>query len=149
MQAPTMLGPSGKQLLAIGGEYAWKQFIKGDVMVTLQWINNDPSICLFPAVPRIKPSAYVIGLSALHKYVESNGHPTRYMMAQSIKMAECLGFQPGKDVCFRIMEMVLDAAQDLVMMPPTPEIVVKSEKAPPVGELTIKRDGETIMEAEV
>lgn len=149
MQAPTMLGPSGKQLLAIGGEYAWKQFIKGDVMITLQWINDDPSICLFPAVPRIKPSAYVIGLSALFKYVESDGHPTRYMMEKSIDMAHALGFKPGKDICFRIMEMVLDAAQDLVHMPPTPQVVMKAEQGPSVGVLEVRQGGRVVMEREV
>ncbi|MCY1167368.1 hypothetical protein D9M73_73290 [compost metagenome] len=149
MQAPTLLGPTGNQMLAIGGEYAWRQYVKGDVMITFQWINDDPSICLFPAVPRIKRGAYVIGLSALHKYVENTGHPTRYMVAQSIKIAQQLGFQPGKDICFRLVEMVLDAALELVHMPPTPEIVRKAEEPDKVGEMVVKQGGRVVMEREV
>lgn len=149
MQAPQLIGPTGNPMIALGGEYAWKQFQKGDVVCALQWINSDPSICLFPATRSVlHQGAYVIGLSALHKYVESNGTPTRYMIAKSIVIAEQLGFTAGKDICFRIIEMVLDAAQDLVKMIPEPEAVRQANKPDPVGDIIIKQGGRTVYEAE-
>jgi hypothetical protein len=137
-------------MVALGGEYAHKQFMKGDVVCSLQWINNEPAICLFPRdVNSTFKGAYVICLSALHKYVDSNGAPTKHMIASSLLIAQQLGFQPGRDICFRLTEIVLDAAEDLVKMPPEPEVLIKANKPESVGEMTLKHGGKIILETEV
>lgn len=149
-QQPTLLGPSGAPMIALGGEYAYKQFRKGDVVCSLQWINEEPSICLFSATNSLlHKGAYVIGLSALHKYADSDGAPTRYMIARSIAIAKQLGFDAGRDICFRIVEIILDAAEDLVRMPPTPRVVLEANKPDPIGEIVIKNGGRIVHEAEV
>jgi hypothetical protein len=46
--------------------------------------------------------AFVIALSALHKYMDNKGYPTRYLVLASVDIAKQLGFTPGRDICMRI-----------------------------------------------
>lgn len=141
---------SGKPMLALGGEHAYKQFVKGDINVSLQWVHDEPCIVLFAVYGgAVKKGAFCIALSALHRYVDSNGYPTGYGARASIDIATQLGFTPGKDICFRITEAILDAAEDLVRMPPTPQEVRDAHKPEPVGELSIKVGGRLVREMAV
>lgn len=147
-----ILSENGKRVLAIGGEHAWKQYRKGDVLVTYQWVNDEPCMCLFAAVGSQNRGAFVIALSALHKYMDNKGYPTRYLVMATVDIAKQLGFTPGKDICMRIADVIADGAQDLVRMPPMPKAVREAAKPEPVGTLEIRegdRAGRLVHEAEV
>jgi len=145
-----LIGPTGHPMIAFGGEHSYKQFVKGDVVCSLQWINDDPSMCLWKlSESMLHRGAYVIGLSALHKYVESNGFPTRYMLAKLPEIAQQIGFEVSKDSCMRIADVIADAAEDLCRMPPTPGDVHEANRPESVGEMQIKLGGKIIHEAEV
>lgn len=147
-----ILSDSGRRILAIGGEHAWKQFRKGDVLVTYQWVNDEPCMCLFAAVGSANRGAFVIALSALHKYMDNKGYPTSYLVKASVDIAKQLGFTPGRDICMRIADVVADGSADLVKMPPTPRVVREQDKPESVGTIEIRegdRSGRIVYEAEV
>lgn len=142
--------------IVVGGERAWRVFRKGDIAVALHWINGEPAMVLFPAamtegkVRRIVP--FVVPLAVLHEYVRSDGHPNLMRALQgATDAARCLGMTPELSVVHRIIDLIVEAAPDLVAMPPEPVALAqeREQAGPVVGELTLKDGGRTVVETEV
>lgn len=136
--------------LIVGGEKAWRKYRKGDIGISYHWVNGEPAMVLFPgnrqASPLITP--FVIPLSVGHQYVNSDGHPNLVnAMAAAIEAAQCLGMAPEMSTIHRIIDAIVEGMPDLVCMPPEPDWANPVPKVD--GELTIKRDGETVLETSV
>jgi len=137
--------------IVVGGERAWRVYRKGDVAVALHWINGEPAMVLFPVhqtgTRRAVP--FVIPLAVLHEYVRSDGHP-HYMRALqgATEAARCLQLAPEMSVLHRIIDAIVEAAPDLVAMPPEPVDLERerTQAGPVVGELTIKDGERTVVE---
>lgn len=146
--------------IVVGGERAWRVFRKGDIAVALHWINGEPAMVLFPVAltdSRLARSGgqtgsvmpFVLPLAVLHEYVGADGHPHYLRALQGAQMAaRCLGMAPEMSVLHRIIDAIVDAAADLVAMPPEPTALVREreEAGEVMGELTL-RDGEDIIMA--
>ena len=130
MTAPSILGPSGLPLVELSGERAWKQFTKGDVVVSLQWIdlkasNPDydeegavPCMCLFHAHRRaLGTSAYVIPQSAAFRYIGGDGKPT-FWFRNAVAMAVLeMGFGPNdKAAITRVLDCLYEYLPELFAM---------------------------------
>lgn len=142
--------------IVVGGERAWRKFRKGDIAVALHWIDGEPAMILFPAnAPQgvcrgVVP--FVIPLAVLHEYVRSDGHPHLMRALRGAQeAARCLGMAPEMSVLHRIIDAIVEAAPDLVQMPPEP-VAWERERAaagPVLGELSIVGDGRVMLEREI
>lgn len=133
----------------IGGDKAWKMRITGDIASSYQWVNGEPAMILFPAMPGLGSGAFVICLSTAWRYANSEtGGPSAYLLHQSLLAAQVMGMYPDKFTLNRIVDVILDGLPDLVEMPPEP-VGMTAKQAEAVGELSIKVDGQTVREVEV
>lgn len=112
--------PAGR--IVFGGTDAYRVFRKGQLMVSLEWINDEPAMVLYAARRRPGDGAAVIGLSAIHTYFDSRGYPDRSPQTalKVVDMLKVMGFNPVGDR-FAVRDF-FDAlylyADDLVKMPP-------------------------------
>lgn len=135
----------------IGGEKAWKQSVKKDVVLSYQWVNGEPSMILYPKVKQsLHTGAYAICLSACHQYVNSDGYPDLdYMIPAAAKAAKVMGFEQSPYIIRNIIDAILDGIEDLIKMPPEPAGMTSEQHGQVVGEAAIKVDGKVIAEKEL
>lgn len=127
----------------IGGDKSWKQVIKGDLVGTFTWVNDEPALIITPKLASIK-GAYIIALSSAYKYTDLN-----YLVQQSAACAKHIGMDvSSRFVVRRISDLILDNLQDLCEMPPE-QLVMPKEKGKVVGEMVMKVNGETKVEQEM
>lgn len=139
--------------ILLGGEKAWRKREHGDLVISYEWLNNEPCMCIFPKIRRQDhQGALVIPIESAHKYVESNGYPNvEYTTGMALQACIHMGMLPEKSTIHRIIDAIADGLPDLVDMPPEPPAhqIDKIDTAPTVGDLSIQVDGETILETEV
>lgn len=143
--------------IVVGGEKAWRQYRKGDIAVALHWINGEPAMILFPAEApqgRLRGVVpFVIPLGVLHEYVRTDGHPHLWRaLLGAEEAARCLGMAPETRVLHRIVDAIVEAAPDLVAMPPEPVSWEREREqaGSVVGEMSlVGGDGRVILEREV
>jgi len=123
----------------LGGRTA--RFIrrKGDICASFQYVNDEPAMCLFPAVKRMNSGAFIICESAAYKYTNE-----RYLMLQAMKASRVMGMDDTKHTILRIADCILLWLDDLLMMPPKPEDMVEhaAQKAL-AGEATLSINGQS------
>lgn len=117
-----ILGTSGKPVIEFGGANAWRKFVKGDLVCSLQWTHvggdePEPVAALYSANRRMDSGAYVVPQANAHHYFTPQGHPTEHLMNAAFGAAEHLGYFPDRTTIFRIVDVLTDAAADLVKMP--------------------------------
>lgn len=134
----------------VGGPKAWKVYRKGDIGISFHWVNGEPAMVLFPANRASSKSVipFAIPLGVAWQYANSDGHPNLvHTLAAATDAARCLGMAPDLGTIHRIVDAIVDGIPDLVTMPPEP---ISHDTAPKLdGELSIKRDGETVIEVPV
>lgn len=129
----------------IGGPKSWKQRIKGDIVVSYQWLNAEPAMVLFPKRKQTLDSgAFAICLSAAHQYANSDGYPTQYALHQAVRGAKIMGFFPDKATCIRIVDAIIDGIPDLVEMPPINPGYNEQKHREVIGEMNITNHGKVI-----
>jgi len=130
----------------LGGAQAYKQFVKGDIVMSLQWVNDEPAMAIWPKQRRtLNNNAFVVCLSSAYLYDD-----VPYLIEMSAKAAEFIGLEVSKFTITNIATMIHDHLQDLIEMPPKPRDAVKPPSAEDViGEMIMKVDGETIVHEEV
>jgi len=128
----------------IGGAGSWKQHTVGDIVVSLQWVNDEPAMLIWPKVKRIgTKGAFAICLSSAYKYTDMD-----YLIKQSIVCAEFIGMDTIKFTINRIADAILNNLQDLCEMPPEQMVKAKQqEKA--IGDMVLKLNGDVILEKEM
>ncbi len=146
----SIIGSSGAPMIILGGPHMYKDRKIGQFVCEYSWINGEPSMVLYPAARVEKTGAYVINMNDAYKYVGSDGYATPTLMSDCIDAAKAMGFYDDKFACMQIADIILDGISDLINMPPEPQ-ASETANAPTNGEneLTIKLDGQTIVEAVV
>lgn len=155
-----ILGAAGRPMVAFGGQNAYKTFKKGDVTVSLQWVQlNDwdempePCMCLYRSnssrlVQKQSGGAYVIPQNKACMYVDSKtGQPTKSLIAGASSAAIHMGFYPDQMTCFRIADAIVEAIPDLLYMPDVPPPKQEAELfAKPISgiEVTIRDAGQVV-----
>jgi len=111
--------------VVLGGPSARSQRIaRGGIVVSLQYVQGEPSIVLFPIRKRHKQTAFIICLSAAWKYADDD-----YLAQQAKVAAEVLDMGTDRFTVYNIARAINDSLEDLVMMKPEPE-----EKPQVIGE---------------
>lgn len=140
--------PPGK--IVFGGSDAFKVFRRGQLIVSLEWINEEPAMVVYAARRRPGAGAAVIGLSALPFYFDDRGMPARTPeIARKLHdILRVMGFEPNADR-FALRDL-LDAlyayADDLVRMPPEKPTPISDDLPVNVDAIEIQVDGKTVRE---
>lgn len=136
-------------MIQIGGDRAWKQFVKGDVVISFHWVNGEPAMCLCPKrQSSMYRGAYIICLSAAWKYAKNDGYPTPELIPKCIEAARVMGMDTTKDTVRRIADAILDCLPELVKMPPEPtKKQMRTDR--PIGEMTLRNHGKIVHQGEV
>jgi hypothetical protein len=133
-----------------------KKRVHGGVQLFLNWTTraDDPEQTE-PAMIFRKAqggrSIYVLPMSHLHNVMSSSGHGLLAIVATGLEIAGAIGFAnldrfAGKAVS----DLILEYTDDLFQMFPEPvDYLVHRAMAAPPAELSVKIDGETVMEREV
>jgi hypothetical protein len=125
----------------IGGEKAYLQRVIGDIVVSYQWVNEEPAMILWPKMKRLgTKGAFVLGMSSAYKYADMN-----YLVAKAAEIAEFIGMDASKFTINRIATIIIEGLEDLIHMPPEPIGMNKAQEQE-IGEAKIMVDGKTIME---
>jgi hypothetical protein len=121
-----VLGPNGRPMVSLGGADAWKQWVHGDIVVSLQWHDcgshdgAEPCMVLFPSARR-DAGAFVIPQASSWKYARNDGRPTDLMWHASRMVAVMLGFDANdRQVRMKLCEHIVDHMPDLKDMPSQP-----------------------------
>ncbi|MBP6733360.1 MAG: hypothetical protein KA142_01470 [Chromatiaceae bacterium] len=135
----------------IGGERAWRKRRLGDLGVAYQWVNGEPAMILFPATrPAYRAGAFVICLSAAHRYAGADGHPNLgYAIPQAYDAARVMGLSLERGTVRKIIDAIVEGLPDLVEMPPEPIWAKDDKPMPVVGELSVRQGGRVVIETEV
>lgn len=134
-------------MVMLGGKNARFQRVKGDIVVSYQYVNDEPAMVLFPKGRSGHGiGAFIICLSAAHKYANNDGYPTPYLIEQAAHAAEQMGMGAHYYTIHRVADVILDGLEDLVRMKPEPDGV---KEKPATGEIVIQQGGRTVMEGEV
>lgn len=134
----------------LGGEKAWKVYVKGDIVVSFQWVNGEPAMILYPKRPiGVGAGAFVLPIESAFKYADSKrGAPTPYCIEMAAKAADVMGLFPDRFTLFRIVDAIMEGLIDLIGMPPEPT-GLNAKETEAVGELLVKINGKTRLEGEV
>lgn len=138
--------------VVVGGKNAWRQKRKGDIFVAFHWINGEPAMVLFPARPNtLGAGAFVVCMSAAHKYATPAGYPTKYCIEQSAKAVALMGMYSDRFTIHRIADAILEGIEDLLDMPPEPVVFRKEDdqRGRVIGDMSFSVDGKRVAEREV
>lgn len=138
MNAPTLLGPSARPLVALGGANAWRQRTIRGVICSFQWLDltedgleaTTPCMCLFRP-QAAERGAYVIPQVNAYQFANRQGGHTAHLATSAFAIAETLGFDIRDRSAIRLcMDIILEGLPDLVDMPSEPpassDAIVKS-----------------------
>lgn len=135
----------------LGGAKAYDVQVFGEVTRSLQWVNGEGAMCLYPTRKRgINPGGYIIMQDVAFKYAKSSqsGEPSEYLIRQSVKAAEVMGFVPDRFITKRIIDVIIDGLLDLLAMPPEPT-GLNQKDTQAVGEMLVKVNGVTKVDGEI
>lgn len=158
----SLLGPRGTPFVELGGERAWRQFSKGDVLASLQWIDLKaqdeafpedgpvPCMCVYHAFRRVETGAHVIPQRYAYLYGAAEGKPTDYFFNSVMNACETLGFDRNDRAArHRVMDVVLDAMPDLILMPSDQSVALELARQQLGIEATVRINGRVAHEERV
>lgn len=135
----------------LGTEKAWRVYRKGDLVASFQWLNGEPAMFIYPAIPLARgASAFALPLPAAHQWALSNGHPNLpHAVPTAVNALNAMGMLVTRDAVRRFIDLVLDGIHELIAMPPeSTSHHVEQAAADTLGELHIAAGGRTIIEGE-
>jgi len=124
-------------MLMFGGPTARKQHVMHGIIVSFQYVNEEPAMVLWPESPIMQASAgaFVICLSAAWNYQEHE-----HLVQQAAVAAQHMGFGTDYKQVYRVASVINNYLEDLVKMQPEPE-----EKQDAIGEgVLLTGDGQKI-----
>lgn len=134
----------------LGGDKAYLTLVKGDLIVSFQWLDDQPAMFMWPKRPRIigNRGAYCMPLNTMHQYVDP-----QYAAKQAIIAAEVMGMDVTKATLYRIMDVFHESIQELKDMPPKPLGLTKAQlqkaQNEEMGQMKVQVDGKVIREETV
>lgn len=133
MAEVTLLGPSARPMVALGGASAWKtRTIKG-ITCSFQWLDLsgdvldpasgtrgeqvNPCMCLFRPGATLA-GAYVIPQQLAFLYGTKRGEPTQHLITAAFGAAQQLGYDMRDRMAIRnVIDIIIEALPDLILMP--------------------------------
>jgi hypothetical protein len=139
----SLLGPTARPMVALGGASAWKQRTIKGIICSFQWLDlrqqgfedtpdhaNVACMCLFRPGSMDRGS-YVIPQPHAFLYGDKRGNPTQHLLTAGFAAAETLGFDMrDKHAIRQVIDIIIEGLPDLILMP---------SEAPDNSEATVRR----------
>lgn len=127
-----------------GGPQAIKVWPRGDLVCSLEIVNNQESLCIWRARRSPTDGVMVIGVHCLGHYFDSTGLPSQDGMARVEQAKQILGFSPLDTFSSRkILDAIYESIHDLIHTRPA---APKGIDLSGVERVTLKADGDTILD---
>ena len=166
MHLSPIVSPSGDPVFTVGHGHSWKQATFKGFNVSLEWVGNgrrsQPCLCIWPAsnvfVAGNAPGIWVIGRRAMTEFVgftkegKCTGLPSEHCFREAKEALTMLGKDKNDQHALKALcDVVIQFADDLVHMPPTPPKVKKELAGEAWWEVTAtnKNTGKVISEGAV
>lgn len=146
----TLLHASGQKMVALGINY-YRIFRKGDLVVELKWVDEEPVMLLYKMVLGANSPAYMIEHKDAFQFATSKGDATKKLVVDLCdQAARAINCEHDHHTKIRIIDAILNFMDDLLMMPPAPKEIALAD-APTNGtdELSVKVNGQVVAEAMV
>jgi hypothetical protein len=142
--------------MVVGGDKAWKVMPFRDLVIAYHWINDEPTMVLYPRNRVLRYSGavpYGLPLASCHELVKADtkgvGVDTVALLTKARTAAEVMGMGGDYSAIRNVADCLLHGIDDLLRMPPTPDEVLASERPAPIGEFTFRENGEIIKQGEL
>ena len=157
----SLLGPTARPMVGLGGASAWKQRTIKGILCSFQWLDLRPHgfedipehanvacMCLFRP-SSIDRGAYIVPQPHAYLYGDKRGNPTQHLLTAGFAAAETLGFDMRDKMAIRqIIDIIIEGLPDLILMPSeapdNSDAIVK--RAVQGIEATAKLNGRTVHE---
>ena len=128
-----------------------KTITRNGIQVFFNWTDSDDGRNTEPALIFRQAgrgrSLYVLPMSYLHRVVESSGFAGLGLVSLAAEIAQAIGFaRLDKCAARAVADMILDETDTLLRMPGEPPVLAQ---AGTMAEITLKVDGETVIETEI
>lgn len=161
-----VLSPSGEPMFSVGGQNAYKTFVKNGYVVSLEWIRLGKHVraamCIWPAsnvfVSGEGQGIWTITRNCITDFVGFNaedkctGGPSAHCIREAREALQVLGKDPNdRHALIGLIDVVVTYAPELVLMPATPKHIRKQLDTPAMWEVTAtnKDTGKVLSEAEL
>lgn len=146
--------------MIVGGESAYKVRAEKDWVIAFHWValpgeEEQPTAILRPRRWHGRNpqgcAPYAFQLADCYMIVDSRGYPTEHLLIAAANCCKATGTYPDKFTLRTIGDILLNAVEDLVKMPPrqlvnAPEDVVDG---PALGEMSLEQNGTVVATKEL
>lgn len=117
MSNPIVLSSSGVPFKRFGGDDAWKQFEVKGYIVSLETVEEEPAMVIWPASASLGAGAYAVCMSAFPHWVGLDGKPTTQAFIMAAKGLAAMN-RPMLDVeLHALVDVVMRHIPDVYRMP--------------------------------
>jgi hypothetical protein len=129
--------------VVFGGPEAVKVWRKGDIGISIQPVNNEESLCFWRMNKADGNGAFVLGVSSLGKYFNSNGFPTPEGVESCQNAIRVMGFSRMDAFALRrLLDAIYEGIDELIKTkPPEPKPAIDLSG---VDRLTLRADGDVV-----
>lgn len=129
----TLLGPSARPMVALGGASAWRTRTIRGITCSFQWLDlrphgfeDTPDHACVPCMCLFRPGAmeagaYVVPQQHAYLFGDKKGNPTPHLLTSGFAVAQRLGFDMrDKHAIRQCIDIIIEALPDLILMPSEP-----------------------------
>ena len=143
-----LVDPKGREIFSFGGQTAHKTTTFRGYLVSLEWFvgkrSTEPMMVIQSARAGIDAGAFGICLSSIGAYADPSGGPAAGALEICKGELANLGRAPLDFEARALLDVILQFAPDLILMPPAPMDVRRQESAGPMLEVERKANGVTV-----
>jgi hypothetical protein len=142
MSESSILGPTARPFVQLGGANAWKTRVIKGVHCSFQWIDlrkwgfeDTPDHAAVACMCLFRPSSmesvpYVIPQPQAFLFGDNKGNPTAHLFTSAAAALEGLGYDVRDKAAWKAMvDIIIEGLPDLILMPSEPpensDVIVK------------------------
>lgn len=138
-----ILNADGLPVVRFGGHHAHKQRTHKGYVVSFEWCLDpddkkhkrvEPCIAIW-ADSLSREGAWVITRRGVMRFCDQNNRPTPHAFREAAAALPLLGYQPLRNEIVRLVDVVMDAVDDLVQMPRAPRVVQEQVRGETIWEI--------------
>lgn len=133
-----IVNPSGTAT-GLNREFIAKSRAMKGFLITFQWVNGEPAMCLLRKA-NMRKSAYVICLSSAWKYADIS-----FLVPTSAKIAAFFGMENERHAARAIADVILECLEDLVKLAPEPKEAEQARVGPELKPEFDQRTGTIVL----
>lgn len=136
----------GRQVFTFGGPNAYATYIYKGYLVSMEWFvglrSTEPMMVIRNAKQGHEHGAVGICLSSIGKYADpdTGSNAARGAIKACYEHLDCLGAANLPIEANRLLDVILQYAPALILMPPTPRDVVREAMPDPIIDVTITHE---------